>query len=373
MSAAPMNLAALLPITVYGSSISYFTGKLENYFRIKGVPYTLQALAGRHHTTVIRQKTGSTQMPAVALGDGRWMTDSSAIIAWFETAFPTPAITPSNPLQRFFSLLLEDYTDEWLWRPAMHYRWHYGAGARYASAHLADELAADVPLPALLKRQFITLRQRKGYTSGDGIDRHAVAGVEAIYHRTLHHLETILGHRPFLLGSTPSLADIGFSGPIFRHFALDPVPAQIMRQQAPAVWEWAARLWNYRGNTESGPWQQGVPGDWGPVLSDIGRDYLPYLCANIDAVAAGKRRFDAQIGDVHYRKARSSRYRVWCLQQLREHFNALSQENQGEARQLLEVHACWEPMWRHTTLPIDTQVCAQLPFYSKDKMIDVYD
>jgi glutathione S-transferase len=368
-----MNLHSLLPITVYGSSISYFTGKLENYFRIKGIPYTLQALTGRHHAPIVRQNTGSTQMPAVALGDGRWMTDSTAIIHWFETAFPTPVITPSNPLQRFFSLLLEDYADEWLWRPAMHYRWHYSAGARYASGHLADELAADVPLPAVVKRRVITLRQRNGYTTGDGISRGAVVGVEAIYHRTLHHLETILCRRPFLLGNTPSLADIGFSGPIFRHFALDPVPAQIMRQQAPAVWEWAARLWNYRFDDLSNPLLQGVPGDWAPVLNDIGRDYLPYLCANVDAVAAGKNRFDAHIGGVHYHRARSSRYRVWCLQQLREHYNALSIENQSDARQLLELHACWEPMWRQKVLPIDAQVCAQLPFYSKDKMIDVYD
>ena len=39
-----MATDSMFPITVYGSSISYFTGKLENYFRIKGIPYRLQAL-----------------------------------------------------------------------------------------------------------------------------------------------------------------------------------------------------------------------------------------------------------------------------------------------------------------------------------------
>ena len=38
---------SLQPITVYGSSISYFTGKLENYFRIKGVPYQFQPMTTR--------------------------------------------------------------------------------------------------------------------------------------------------------------------------------------------------------------------------------------------------------------------------------------------------------------------------------------
>ena len=27
------------PILLYGSNISYFTGKMENYFKIRGIPY----------------------------------------------------------------------------------------------------------------------------------------------------------------------------------------------------------------------------------------------------------------------------------------------------------------------------------------------
>ncbi len=100
-------------------------------------------------------------------------------------------MTPENPLQRFFSLLLEDYADEWLWRPAMHYRWYYPAGARFASYHLASEIAPDVPAPAFLKRWSITRRQRNGYTMGDGITTAQVPGVEAIYRRMLEQLEAI--------------------------------------------------------------------------------------------------------------------------------------------------------------------------------------
>lgn len=364
---------AIFPITVYGSSISYFTGKLENYFRLKGIPYQLQALAAPHCMKLVRQNTGSTQMPALLLGDGRWMTDSTAIIQWFETAFSATHVIPRNPLQRFFSLLLEDYTDEWLWRPAMHYRWHYPAGAHYASSHLTTELAAKVPAPAVVKRWSITRRQRNGYTTGDGITADQVPGVEAIFHRTLEQLEAIFSRRPFLLGDSPSLADIGFSGPFFRHFGLDPVPAQIMRQQAPAVWEWNARLWNFGQGQDTGSMLSGIPGDWGPILDTIGEQYLPYLCANVDAVATDSKRFNVEIGGVRYRGARWSKYRVWCLQQLREHFNALPEQQQGEARDLLVQHGCWEPLWRHQQLPLDPDLCSRLPFFGDAKMIDVYD
>jgi glutathione S-transferase len=368
-----MSTDGMQPLIVYGSSISYFTGKLENYFRIKGVPYTMRALCHPKTSRQVKNNTGSTQMPAIEWPDGRWMSDSTTIIQWFEATYPEPAVIPEDPLQRFFSLLLEDYADEWLWRPAMHYRWHYVKGARFASEHLANEIAAELPLPVFIKRAVITRRQRNGYTTGDGITADQVPGVEAIYLRTLQQLEDIFRQRPFLLGDRPSLADIGFSGPFFRHFALDPVPAEIMRQQAPAVYEWTARLWNTDLRRCRGELLPGIPADWGPILDAIGRHYLPYLCDNIDAVSVGQQRFNTEVGGVHYRGARWSKYRVWCLQQLRGHFNTLPANDQKATQALLEQHGCWEPLWRHGTLPIAADFCNQLPFHADAKMIDVYD
>ena len=368
-----MTVSSISPITLYGSSISYFTGKLENYFRIKGIPYTFQPLTARYHVDRVKQNTGSSQMPAIELADGRWMSDSTPIIQWFEKETPSPAVIPADPLARFFSFLLEDYADEWLWRPAMHYRWYYDRGARFAGTHLAEEIMTGMPIPGAVKRWAITRRQRNGYTRGDGIAPDQIAGVEAIYLRTLDQLEGIFRVQPFLSGSRPGLADVGFSGPFFRHFALDPVPAEIMRQRAPAVFEWVGRLWNATLEDHTGELLEAAPENWGPILDEIGSQYLPYLCSNVDAVAAGEKRFNAEIGGVQYRGARWSKYRVWCLQQLREHYRALSTADQGEARRLLQQHGCWEPLWRHENLPIDDRVCSQLPFHVDVKMIDVYD
>ena len=123
--------------------------------------------------------------------------------------------------------------------------------------------------------------------------------------------------RPYLLGSRPSLADIGLSGPFFRHFALDPVPLEILRQTAPAVLEWVGRLWNSRPEDLRGEWCSTLPDDLLPLLSDIGAEYLPYLSANAQAVNRGHKRFDVQVNGIEYKKARYSQYRVWCLAQLR--------------------------------------------------------
>ena len=38
---------------------------------------------------------------------------------------------------------------------------------------------------------------------------------------------------------------------------------------------------------------------------------------------SGSKRFTVEIDGIRYEGARYSRYRVWCLQQLRDHFEAL--------------------------------------------------
>lgn len=365
------DTSPLQPIVLHGSNISYFTGKMENYFRVRDIPYELRSMQFPGDRKKLEKALGLMQMPALQLGDGRWMTDTTKIIQWFEASYPQNGLVPDDPVQRFVCLLLEDWADEWWWRPAMHYRWHNPEGAHFASRHLAAELMPQVPVPGAIKRLMLRTRQRSGYTTGDGITAKSVAGVEAMFLRLLGQLQAIFSDRPFVFGGRPSLADIALSGPFFRHFALDPVPLEIIRQRAPAVLEWVARLWNTRMDQCTGAWLQGIPGDLGPLLDDIGDAYLPYLCANVDAVAAGNSRFDVEVGGVAYRRARYSRYRVWCLQELRSHYLALPGQAQAGVRALLEQHACWEPLWRHQCLPLLSGQEEGLPFRGDTKMIGV--
>ena len=361
----------IYPITLYGSNISYFTGKLENYFRVRGIPYELRSMQFPADQKRLEKELGLMPMPALQLADGRWMTDTTKIIQWFEQQYTQNRLIPADPLQAFICLLIEDWADEWWWRPAMHYRWHYKEGALLQSRHLADELMGSAPMPDWLKRMTLRRRQRNGYTTGDGITAANVPGVEAMYFRLLEQLQAIFSSRPFLLGAIPSLADIGLSGPFFRHFALDPVPLEIIRTRAPAVLEWVARLWNTKLSDCAGEWIDGIPADLGPLLDDIGASYLPYLCANVKAVASGEKRFDVEVGGVAYKGARYSRYRVWCLQELRSNYLDLPETEQHLARELLEQHGCWDPLWQHETLPLLPGQDKGLPFRGTTKMVGV--
>ena len=366
-----MKCSDLQPIVVYGSSISYFSGKLENYFRLRGIPYELRGIQYPQDEKRIKAELGLCQMPSVSLGDGRWMTDTTEIIRWFEREYPGDNVIPDDPELAFYCYLLEDWADEWWWRPAMHYRWYYPKGAYLQSRHLADELTGSIPAPGFARRWMLRRRQRSGYTTGDGISAAAVPGVEAMYLRLLAQLEVIFSQRPFLLGDRPSLADVGLSGPFFRHFALDPVPLELIRERAPSVLEWVARLWNTSMAECPGELPGQLPEDLLPLLQDIGESYLPYLNANVQAVAAGKKCFDISVGGVDYRNARYSRYRVWCLQQLRSHFEKLPEAAQQSCRNTLEQTGCWQPLWQEQSLPLLPGQEEGLPFRADYKMLGV--
>ena len=75
---------SIQPIVMYGSNISYFSGKMENYFRLKSIPYRLEPMIFPESVQTNTERVGLSQMPVVSLGDGRWMTDTTCMIEWFE-------------------------------------------------------------------------------------------------------------------------------------------------------------------------------------------------------------------------------------------------------------------------------------------------
>ena len=122
MAEQGLEVDPILPLTLCGPEISYFTGKLEAVIRYMELPYqrVTKGPMGELATT-----TGTAQVPALHLADDRWLTDTTPIIAWLDERYPETSVIPRDPVTAFFSQLLEDYADEWLWRPGMHYRWDY--------------------------------------------------------------------------------------------------------------------------------------------------------------------------------------------------------------------------------------------------------
>ncbi len=358
-------------MTVYGSKSSYFTGKLESCLRYKEVPYRFQSIWPEINKKIYKN-VGVFQVPAVELDDGRWLTDSTPIIAWAETEFPVWPLTPPDPVARFLSLLLEDFADEWLWRPAMHYRWSYLADRTNRSHRLATEISSGPGKspPIAVQRRMIIQRQVGTFVRGDGVDSSTIDHADQSYTRMLDMLEPILQSRQYLLGERPSLVDIAFMGPMFRHFAQDPTSAHMMAELAPGVWEWVARTWNARGSRLGDrPLLDEVPSDWNPLLAESAQTHLEQLDAHAQAHTAGEAEHDLTVQGVTYRNLPTAPYRVWCLEQLRDRYDELDPTSAATVRYRLEEVGAWEPLWRTQGTPSGHDPDNTAPFCRGSRMI----
>lgn len=318
---------------VYGASVSYYTGKLEAYLRYKGIAYERGVPYER--AAEIKAAVGCIQHPMAQCEDGRWMSDSTPMLLHLESEHSNRCILPDNPVVRFVAMLIEDYADEWLWRAAMHYRWSYEHDSALLSRILADELTGHLRAPRFLRVRMVKKRQLTGFVLNDGVTAQTQEHVELGYRRILDLMSESLRLRPFLLGDSPSIADFGLMGPMLRHFGQDPTPAEIMRDTAPHVFEWLGRVWNAGSTPEGGGFLSEVPGDLMPMLQEACETHLGQLEVNAAAYHAGQKKFAMNIQGCAYSELPVSRYRVYCLEMLREQFFDMSDADQASVRGLL--------------------------------------
>lgn len=349
MNALPYALST--PYTAYVADVSYFSGKMEAYLRYKQIPFNrIEATVGKM-LNVVYENTGLMKVPAIKTPDGQWLRDTTPMIDWFEAHHPQYPISSGHDATDFLSKLVEDYADEWCWRSAIYWRWHYPDTRRLLGARISEEVLGDWPVPKNLSAWYFAKRQSRLFLQQDGVTSSNEGHVRQHYLKLLASLGQLLSDQAWLLGGRPSLVDFAFFGPMFRHFSLDPAPAKIMRDDYPAVYEWVARLWNARGEK----FAQGAlnhadlndfshPG-WAFILSDTLQAYWPYLLANAKAWQAGLQYFDYQQPDyeqqggiITYPHLQVNHYRVLCLEWLQKAFFSLSATAQTQVRQCLQPY-----------------------------------
>lgn len=318
----------------YVSDVSYYSGKLEAYLRYAGISHERIEVNTQILREVVLPATGFMKVPAMQCADGNWLKDTTPMIAWLDARHGKPSIYPANPAQRFIALLIEDYADEWLWRPAMYYRWKFADSHTLLRRRLGRELSVGTAYPACGLGWYMRWRQYLTFVRGDGVRKDNEAEVQALYARTLEQLSQLLESRPFLLGTRPGIVDFAYFASMFRHFALDPYSAKQMVDTAPAVYAWVGRVWNARAVRNIDDVLDSFDStDWNPVLKEIGCDYLRYLDFNAEAYARGERRFDLRLGKTLYPRMPVVRYRVACREQLLKAYAALD----GNAKRAVQT------------------------------------
>jgi len=326
--------------TIYGMFCSYFTKKLETYFRVKGIPYKFVELDAPGFA-LYSQKVGVMQIPLVECPDGSWICDTTPIIQEFESDPTYISLRPKDPLTAFCSYFLEDCFDEWLWAPALYYRWAFKMDELRRSEEFTYTILANgfkFPRPVL--RRIVTRRQKAVHLKENGIVSPAHARqIEELYIDLLDLLQPILKTRPFLFGDRPCEADIGLHGPMFPHFANDPTSQEIMQVRAPHVFRWVARLWSTRPEElKTANEITSVPEDLKPLLQKFAAEYLPYLVANRQAFQTGEKHTQYTLNGLRWDVV-TAPYRVYCLAQLQQRYQALSDDEQVRCRDFLGEEA----------------------------------
>lgn len=320
---------------IHGMFCSYFTKKLEAYFLAKGISYRFVEMdgAGLVH---LGDKVGVAQLPHVECADGTWLTDTTPIIEHFESDESLIRLRPQHPLTAFCSYFLEDCFDEWFWAPAMYYRWAFKMDCDRRSEEFAYTILSNsIDLPRWLHKWVVIWRQRGVHLKGSGITTPAHARqVEDRYIDTLDLLQPLFEKRPYLFGERPCEADFGLFGPMFPHFGCDPTPQEIMHTRAPQVFRWLGTVWNTRlEQLQQAPELAEVPDDIAPLLQKLAAEYLPYLAVNQTAFQSGNARTQYRLGDVEWEVA-TAPYRVYCLTQLQQRFQALPDADRQRASEL---------------------------------------
>lgn len=340
------DLRSFEPYTLHVYDLSYFSGKMQAYLRYKEIPHRSHDITIHELSTRIAPHTGVVEVPVVERADGVFLRDSTAMIEWFEARYPAGNVLPEDPATAFLCRLLEDYADEGLWRPALYYRWAFPKDALLNSRRFTEDFLSMPLTPPFLLRRIAMRRQQRVYMREDGITDANRSDVERHYHDELADLEAIFRTRPFLFGERPSMADFGYFASMFRHFGIDPTPARIMRDTAPGVYEWVARMWNARtsriGNAAWAPAPGGVPDGIEPLLARAARRYLPTLHSNARAVAEGRSHHDATLDGKLYPKLPAVPFLAWRRAVLQRALAALPADANATACAVLARTGCLE-------------------------------
>jgi len=339
----PPNNDPHAPYVVYKSDISYFSGKLEAYLRYKQIPYTGIDIFN-NSMGLVAENTGVRKMPAVKTADNKWLFDTTPTLQWFEDQYRETSSFPDDPALRFISLLLEDYGDEWLWRPSMWWRWMPRASRWAIGWIIGSEFAGRfLARPA---GWYFGRRQLREWLWDDGMTKENADDVRDMLYREFEFLEPLLDDQPYLMGSHPSAADYGYFASMFRHFGNDPESAEVVRRRAPNTYEWLARLWNAKPSKlpASSTWTWPEADYWGPILERLAKDYLPYLHQNAVAFSKGEKRFNHSGKTFQFNGTKTTNYRVYCREILQQEFDKLTDSDQTRLTDLFAPHGGLEAL-----------------------------
>jgi glutathione S-transferase len=319
-------------IQLYGGLGSPYSMKIRALCRYRHIPFVWTQIDDAHHG--IFGKVKVPVIPIIAFPDGVWMNDSTPLASELETRYPNDrSALPPNPAQRFISLLLEDFADEWVTKIMFHYRWYRARDQQQLGHWLAFDRLGGKGDQAI--------RETACWFMDRQVERMPLVGctpenaplIEASYAKLLETFERHLPNQHYLFGARPSVADFAFLGQLSQ-LASDPTSADIMRDTAPSLMRWLVKLDDASGVT--GHWDEAnlsplVVG----LLSHMGETYMPFMLSNFDALEQGSQSLSIKALGLDYQQAPFP-YQRKCLLALRAAYANLAVSTKSELAPVLD-------------------------------------
>ena len=280
---------------IIGAEMSPYSVKVRSYFRYKAIP----------HQWVLRNAASQAEyekyarmpiIPLVVTPEGSGIQDSTPIIDAMEKLYPEPSIHPDDPVANFISTLIEEFGDEWGNKWMFHYRW----------ARDVDQISSAGRI-ARMRGPKASEQEHAGFAGAVRarmVDRVWFVGsndvtgpqIEAGFIDMLGLLDSHLATRPYLFGGRPAFGDFGLWGQIYEMWT-DPTAGALIGGGAPHVLDWVHRMLWPRAEGLFEAWATLAP-TLMPILQEhVGRQFMPWTCANEKALAEAREEFSVTLGD----------------------------------------------------------------------------
>ena len=351
-------------ITLYGSSLSLYTGRARSYLIKAGLPYRETVPVSQHYQEQVLPKMGGHRsVPVIETEQGEVIRDGAAIIDHYEGK-SGQRFSPSTPKQKTLSLLFDVIGAEGLLRPAMHYRWNFPEeNLEFLTFHFQCYIPPHLDKKTSAEKQMDKMRNA-GENFGAVPTTYEL--VESLYCTLIEKLDCHFAQYPYLFGGKPSIGDFGMIAPLFAHLGRDPKSIRLMQTRAVRLFRWVERMnrpepdigefdrkeENYLPNDE-------IPGTLIDALKHIAVDFIPETGAAAETINAWLEQnntmepntiAERQVGIASFDvsgttvKAIAQPYRFYLLSRMQNHVDSLAEEDRKGVLELLQACGMGELM-----------------------------
>lgn len=357
---------------------SPYSCKLRTYLNYKGIPYKRMRINLKTYYNIIPQKVGMSIMPVLLTPKDAVLQDTTPIIEIFEEEYVNNSCIPQDPRLAFIMWLLEDFSDEYLTRFSMHYRWGNDINRSTLSHRLGRSMSyGDVNMHAKKVAPMILSRQ-SGFDKPLGLSTaQARESLDQQFIDLLSILDEHFCQYQFLLGDKPSVADFAMYGQLYAHMLQDPYSAEIMERHGSRTCNWIETISEFGdergfiGQTEFGEWlnlDQGIPDTLKQLLHYVGKTYIPFATGTALATHEGRKEFNARVYglDIQFM---TFQYRAWSFENVQHYYQMLSDDHKAFLSELFEDASIQPGMMKNGILHC-TLFDGFTPPYIKDGIAD---